>query len=151
MRILCAILLTLAFAAPTLAQTVQPAPQPIPLKPDLVIRSYAVNSPAVLHCGTQTVTATIAEVNRGNAPSGPYTTYHRKNGAPANAQQRPSLNPGQTAVYTDTFNYWNGPCDCLPTSYTITWDAVVDAVNVVMESNEGNNVGPSVVVAAQCP
>lgn len=126
--------------------------QPWPPRPaDLTVGAYAVTSPPVVHCGSQTIAITITESNIGTGPSGPYTTYHYSNGVAFCARSRPSLAAGATATYNDSCNLWNGPCDCIPTSYTIPFFARVDALGAVAESNEGNNQGPTVIKNAQCP
>jgi len=133
----------------------QPAPPPIPLLPDLQIGGLTIVSPAVLHCGTQTVTYTATDVNTGNAPAGRHSVdlsfstgfgFH-----PLNRNLWVALNPGVSSTRTITFNYWNGPCDCLPGTYTAFFQATTDSLNTVAESNEGNNLSNIVSVPAACP
>jgi len=58
---------------------------------------------------------------------------------------------GQSRTQTLTCTFYNGPCDCLPTTYTSTFQAFADSLNNVPESNEANNLSNAVVVAAACP
>ena len=136
-----------------LMATVAQAAKPLPTgTPDLTISAYAVTSPAVVHCGQQTITFSITETNLGNAPSGPYLTGHSVNGSPLCGFNRPSLPPGASATFTDVCPMWNGPCDCIPpTTYTLSFFGFVDATFVVAETNESNNQGPTVTQPAACP
>jgi subtilase family serine protease len=134
-----------------LLATVARAAKPLPTgTPDLTISAYAVTSPAVVHCGQQTITFNITETNLGNAPSGPYVTGHSVNGSPLCGFNRPSLPPGASATFTDVCPMWNGPC-CNPGSWTLPFFGTVDATGVVAESNESNNQGPTVIQPAVCP
>ena len=48
--------------------------------------------------------------------------------------------------------FYNGPCDCIPTtSYTTTFQAQIDSLNEVIESDETNNFSNLAAVASTCP
>jgi hypothetical protein len=142
--------------------TAQPAPPltpipPIPLQPDLIVGSFNVTAPPVLHCGPQTLSFTATESNVGTANAGRhYLHLQRQNpfsGAwlPTAAIPLSSLAAGATRPLAGTFNFYNGPCDCLPSTYTITFRLFDDGGDLVTESNEGNNASNTIVVAAACP
>ena len=133
------------------ALAAKPLPFPPGAKPDLTFSAYAVTSPAVIHCGQQTIVFNVTETNLGTAPSGPYVTHHFSNGVAFCAKSRPNLPPGTSASFTDTCNLWNGPCDCPPTSYTIPFFGFVDPGNALAELDETNNQSPTVIRNAQCP
>lgn len=157
-----AILILLAFAAAATAQIVvqpvppvQPAPAPVPLLPDLQVGGLSISSPAVLHCGTQNVTFTATDVNAGNAPAGRhYLDLMLSTGAgfhPICRRLVAGLNPGASNTVTFVCSFWNGPCDCLPSTYTATFQAFTDSLNQVAESNESNNLSNTVSIPAACP
>jgi hypothetical protein len=156
-------LLATLVALPTTAQIiVQPAPPAIPIPPqpvppDLTASGLQILSPATLRCGTQTVTFQVTEGNGGgNAGSyhldltydyGSATTFW-----PICRYARPGLGALSSRVFGPiTCTFWNGPCDCLPSTYTATFRANIDVLNAVAESNEGNNLSNRVSIPATCP
>src|SRR5262245_50658482 len=46
-----------------------------PVLPDLIVGSFAVTSPATLHCGSQVLSFTAAESNIGNAGAGSHNLH----------------------------------------------------------------------------
>jgi hypothetical protein len=132
----------------SLGQAAKPQPTP-----DVTITSYTIVSPAVVHCGpTQQIVFNVTETNLGVSATGPYHTFHFSNGVAFCFPARPSLAAGASATFTDTCTLNNGPCNCpIPTSWTIPFFGVVDALNEVPERNESNNQGPTLVQPAQCP
>jgi hypothetical protein len=137
------------------APPAQPAPPPQPVLPDLQMSGLSIASPAVLHCGTQTVTYTVTDLNAGAAPAGRhYVDLRYSSGGgfnPINRRLWVALNPGVTNTQTFTFSFWNGPCDCLPSTYTATFQAATDTLSSVAESNESNNLSNTVSIPAACP
>jgi hypothetical protein len=119
------------------------------------MNGLSIVSPAVLHCGTQTVTYTVTDLNAGAAPAGRhYADLRYSTGAgfnPINRRLWIALNPGATNTQTVTFSFWNGPCDCLPGTYTATFQAATDTLSTVAESNESNNLSNTFSIPAACP
>lgn len=149
MRLFLVLSLSVLLVAST-AHAAKTLPFP-PTPPDLSFSAYGITSPAVVHCGTQTIIFNVTETNTGSTQTGPYTTYHFSNGVAFCAKQRPGLAPLSSATFTDVCTLWNGPCDCSPGTYTIPFFGFVDSLGVVNESNEGNNISPTVVQPAACP
>jgi hypothetical protein len=131
--------------------------QPMPLQPDLIVNSFAVTAPPVLHCGSQSLSFTAVESNIGPARAGTHNLHLQRfnpsNGQFVGASSIPltAIAAGATRALAGTFNFWNGPCDCFPTNYTITFRLFDDGGDLIAESNEANNASNSVVVAAACP
>lgn len=145
----------------TVTATLAPPHQPIPGipigQPDLIVGGFAVTAPPVLHCGPQSLSFTAVESNIGNAAAGRHLLYLQRLN-PFNGQFQNSastalagLSAGTTRNIAGTYNFFNGPCDCLPSTYTITFRIFDDGALQVDESNEGNNASNSIVVAAACP
>ncbi|MEQ8279397.1 MAG: CARDB domain-containing protein [Deltaproteobacteria bacterium] len=143
--------------------TAQPAPpqavaQPQPVgDPDLIVTNFNVTGPASLGCGTQTVFYTAIERNIGNGNAGRHFLHLQRqnplNGAwiPTSSNQLGALAAGATRNLQGSFTFYNGPCDCPPTSYTINFRLFDDGGDLVAESNEGNNASNAVTVNATCP
>lgn len=129
----------------------------MPVLPDLVVSSFVVTAPATLHCGSQPVSYTAVEGNTGNADAASHYLHLQRlntsNGqwAGAAALQLGALTAGARRGLAGTFNLYNGPCDCLPSTYSITFRLFNDGGNLVAESNENNNASNQVVVPAACP
>lgn len=124
--------------------------------PDLRVSTLTITSPASLGCGSRTVSFTVTEINGkpGTAPS--YLLYLQLNNgsgvfAPICAFTRPSLAGNSSRVFNGSCTFWNGPCDCLPTTYTATFRAHIDPLNTVQETNEGNNLSNTPSIPATCP
>jgi hypothetical protein len=140
----------LVLASTAHAGQTQPFPPPPP--PDLRITAYAITSPAVIHCGQQTIVIQITETNSGAGPAGPYVTAHTSNGVGFCFQFRPGLAAGTSATFTDVCNLNNGSCPCAPImTYTIPFHGQIDAGSQVSETNEGNNLSVFLNHPAQCP
>lgn len=128
-----------------------------PVLPDLVVNSFVVTMPATLHCGQQPVSYTAVESNLGNADAANHYLHLQRlntsNGQWAGAAALPlgTLTAGATSGLAGTFSFYNGPCDCLPATYSITFRLFDDGGNQVTESNENNNASNQVVVPAACP
>lgn len=134
---------------------VQPIrPVPIP-PPDLLINSLVITSPATLRCGTQNVSFTAVETNAGPSPAGAHhIDLLKSTGAgffPVCRIAVGSLAGNTSRNLALSCTFWNGPCDCLPTSYTSFFQAFTDSLNAVAESNEGNNLSNIVPLASTCP
>ncbi len=125
-------------------------------QPDLLVGGLVINSPATLTCGSQTVTFTVNETNAGTVLSG---TFHvdllRSVGGggftPVCRLARPAIRAGRTRTITLSCTFWNGPCDCLPTAYTTTFQAQIDSLNANVELDETNNLSNLVAVPSTCP
>jgi hypothetical protein len=141
----------------TIEATVEAAIVILPVQPDLIVGSFAVTSPATLHCGSQALSFTATESNIGNAGAGSHflhlQIFNPSNGQwpGASAFSLGRILAGVTRPLAGTFNFFNGPCDCLPSTYSITFRLFDDGGDLVAESNEGNNASNSVVVPAACP
>ena len=159
----CACILAVFVAMPVAAQIIvaNPAPTPLPIRPQLVppeLRHSGLQilSPATLRCGTQTVTFSVTETNGGSSAGTHFNdlTYDFGSGTtfwPVCRISRPSFPALSTRVWTATCTFWNGPCDCLPTSYTATFRTFIDSLNGIVESNENNNLSNQVSIPATCP
>jgi hypothetical protein len=145
------VLSTLILVTGSTAYAWQVKPWPPPPPPDLVVSSYAVVSPPVIHCGAQTIVFNITETNTGAGPSGPYFTHHFSQGFAFCGRSRPGLAAGASATFTDSCSFNGGPCDCSPGTFPNPLFARVDATGQVAETNEANNQGPTVVKTQQCP
>lgn len=151
----------LEFSDDELTATQAPPHQPIPPvlvpQPDLTAGSFVVTAPAVLHCGTQTLSFTAVENNIGNGDAGRHLLYLQRlnpfSGQFLNTSSLAlgGLVAGATRNLTGAYTFYNGPCDCLPSTYTITFRLNDDGAMQIDESNEGNNTSNSIVVAAACP
>jgi hypothetical protein len=162
-RIAVVIVLALALAASAQAQTVivtpigpvQPAPRPQPVPADLQIASLVITSPATLRCGTQVISFTAVETNAGAGPAGAHhVDLLKSTGAgffPVCRIAVGSLAAGVTRTLALSCTFWNGPCDCLPTSYTSFFQLFTDSLNAVTETNEGNNLSNIVALPSTCP
>jgi CARDB protein len=126
-------------------------PFPPPPPPDLIISAYSVVSPAVSHCGNQTIVFSVTEANTGAGPAAPYTTSHTLNGVGICSFQRPGLAAGFSATFTDTCTFWNANCDCGHGTGTIPFFGIVDSLNAVPETNESNNQSVTVLQPIACP
>jgi hypothetical protein len=128
-----------------------------PLLPDLVVGSFVVTAPVTLHCGSQSLSYTAVESNIGNDNAASHYLHLQRlntsNGQwiGAAALQLGALTAGVRRSLAGTFNFYNGPCDCLPSTYSITFRLFDDGGNLVAESNENNNASNQVVVPAACP
>ena len=130
---------------------------PAPVLPDLLVGSFAVTAPATLRCGTQQLSFTALETNAGRARAGTHFLHLQRLNT-SNGQwvgvvgmQLPAIAAGATAPLAGTFTFWNGPCDCLPTSYSISFRLFIDGGDAIAESNEANNASNVVIVPATCP
>lgn len=158
-RIAVLAVFALALAASVQAQIiVAPAlpirPIPVP-PPDLQISNLVMTSPATLHCGTQTISFTAVETNAGPSPA---AAHHidvlKSTGAGFFVTCRIAVgslagNTSRNLALSCTF--WNGPCDCLPTTYTSFFQLFTDSLLAVAESNEGNNTSNIAPLASACP
>ena len=144
------VLLVSLFVLASVAQAAKTLPFPPPPPADLTFSAYAVTSPAVVHCGAQTIIFNVTETNLGAGPAAPYLTYHFSNGVAFCARSRPALAAGASASFTDICSLNNGPCECSAT-YTIPFFGLVDSLNAVAETNEANNQSQTVIQPAQCP
>jgi len=130
------------------AQGIVALPAP---KPDLTVTTFTVDSPAVLHCGTQTITVSWTEKNRSRGIAAAHNSAVYINGGPTFLIPIGTLSAGQSQSGTTTATFYNGPCDCLPTSYTIPIFMKADWYNTVAETNETNNNSATVTQSAACP
>jgi subtilase family serine protease len=144
---LCCFTLVLLFAF---------APRAQAQLPDLQVSGLAVTAPATLTCGGQTVTFNVTETNAGPILS---DTYHidllrsvaGSGFTPVCRLSRPAIRATRTRTVQLTCSFYNGPCDCLPSSYTTTFQAQIDSLNAVTESDETNNLSNLTAVASTCP
>jgi|GEM_PF-3122681 len=154
--------LALFSTVPVTAQVVVSGPvvavpiPPVLVPPDLRHSGLTITSPAVLRCGTQTVTFSVTETNGGSAAGSHYNDllYDYGSGTtlyPVCRVLRPSFPALSTRTWTYSCTFWNGPCDCLPTSYTATFQTFIDSLNGIAESNEGNNRSNRASIPATCP
>ena len=123
--------------------------------PDLQVSGLAVTAPPTLTCGSQTVTFSITETNASATPS---ATFHldllKSTGGgftPVCRVARRALRSNMTRTSQITCIFYNGPCDCLPTSYTTTFQVSIDSLNEVVESDETNNLSNLSAVPSTCP
>lgn len=123
--------------------------------PDLQVSGLTVTAPPTLTCGSQAVTFTITETNASATPS---ATFHldllKSTGAgftPVCRVARRALRSNMTRTSQITCTFYNGPCDCLPTSYTTTFEVSIDSLNEVVESDETNNLSNLSAVPSTCP
>lgn len=153
----CVLTLAILASLPASAAQIAAVPAPIPVPPDLTATGLQILAPTTLHCGMQTVTFRVNE-NNGGGSSGPFyldLQYDYGSGSTFWAICRYSR-PGLGALSTRVLGpinctFWNGPCDCLPTTYTATFRVFIDSLNNVAESNEGNNLSNTVSIPAACP
>jgi hypothetical protein len=123
--------------------------------PDLQVSGLAVTAPPTLTCGMQSVTFTITETNASGTASG---TFHldllKSTGAgftPICRVPRRGVRANTSRTTSITCSFYNGPCDCLPTSYTTTFQVNIDSLNEVVESDETNNFSNLFAVPSTCP
>ncbi len=123
--------------------------------PDLQVSGLTVNAPATLTCGTQVVTFTVTETNAGPVASAPFHLDLLKSTGggftPVCRLVRRSIQANWSRTVQLTCTFWNGPCDCLPTTYTTTFQAHIDSLNEVVESDETNNFSNLFAVPSTCP
>jgi hypothetical protein len=120
------------------------------------VSNLIITPPGTFHCGTQSATLTITETNRGPIATGSYYLELRMayNSPPMNAIRRfqqPPLRGNTTRTVSIPFSWFNGPCDCFPSLYTINWQVYTDALSNVNESNEGNNLSNVYSTPGACP
>jgi hypothetical protein len=143
---LCTAVLFLAVASEAQAQI-----------PDFQVSGLVINSPATLGCGTQSVTFTVNETNAGPILSGTYHLDLLRSVAgsgftPVCRFARPGIRMTNTRSIQLTCMFYNGPCgDCVPGSYTTTFQAQIDSLNEVIESDETNNFSNLVAEPSTCP
>lgn len=123
--------------------------------PDLQVGGLVINSPATLTCGSQNVTFTVTETNAGPVAS---DTFHldllKSTGGgftPVCRIARRAFRANATRTIQLSCTFWNGPCDCLPSTYTTTFQAHIDSLNAIVESDETNNFSNLVAVPSTCP
>ncbi len=123
--------------------------------PDLQVGGLTVTSPPTLTCGPQTVTFTVTETNAGPVLTG---TFHldllKSTGGgftPICRLARRAMRANATRTVTLSCNFYNGPCDCLPSTYTTTFQANIDSLNAVVESDETNNFSNLSALPSTCP
>lgn len=121
--------------------------------PDLQVSGFQILSPATLHCGGAVVKIAFTETNAGRTDSGPYTLDFvlQTHGFSLHIA-RPNLPAFSSRVVRTTVTWYNGPCDCAPIgTITSTYSLLIDAQNVVVESNEGNNMSNIATLPWSCP
>lgn len=126
-------------------------------QPDLTLAGLTVNAGTLIKCGSSTINVTVTETNAGAAratrhyvdllgnlgTAGPFVPLCRK--------MVPGLLAGASQTITFNCVYYNGPCDCLPTTYNESFQGLADSLASVAESNESNNSSNVVVAPATCP
>ncbi len=129
--------------------------------PDLIISAYGSNIPTKtticgpslpnVSCagGNRSFIATVAVANRGQgdlAPGGTITIRWVDLSNPSQFQDQIVPNPGIPAGNSIRVSrpYWMGPCGCVPpfTSFTHSFMAAVDPLNLIQESAQDNNRSP---------
>jgi CARDB protein len=152
MRLFLVLSISLLLLVPT-SQAAKTLPFPPPPPPDLTFSAFSILSPSVVHAGSPTIVFSVTETNLGGSATGPYMTYYFSNGVAFCARQRTAgLAAGASATFTDSCVLNNGSAgDCSPGSGTMPFFAFVDSLGQVAESNEGNNISPTVILPTQCP
>jgi hypothetical protein len=123
--------------------------------PDLQVSGLAVTAPLTLTCGSQTVTFTVTETNASATASTPFHLDLLKSTGggftPVCRVGRRALRSNMTRTTQISCTFYNGPCDCLPTTYTTTFQVSIDSLNAVIESDETNNLSNLSAVPSTCP
>ncbi|HSK74887.1 MAG TPA: CARDB domain-containing protein [Thermoanaerobaculia bacterium] len=123
--------------------------------PDLQVSGLTVTAPLTLTCGSQAVTFTVTETNASATASAPFRIDLLKSTGggftPVCRVARRGLRANTTRTSQVSCVFYNGPCDCLPTSYTTTFQVSIDSLNEVIESDETNNLSNLSAVPSTCP
>jgi subtilase family serine protease len=126
-------------------------------QPDLTLAGLTVNAGTLIKCASSTINVTLTETNAGTARAGRHYVDLMGNlgttgpFVPLCRKLVPGLLAGASQTITFNCVYYNGPCDCLPTTYNESFQGLTDSLANVAESNESNNSSNVVVAPATCP